>query len=85
MMRHRSGILCELRCSTPDVTSRVLLPNLEISIGSASNTHPDRVRRKCQPMRVQAGSGFDDMQLLKKIVSDVDGLLFVAKTYRRPN
>lgn len=36
-------------------------------------------------MRVQAGSGFDDMQLLKKIVSDVDVLLFVAKTYRRPN
>lgn len=37
------------------------------------------------PMRVQAGSGFDDMPLLKTIVSDVDVLLFVAKTDRRPS
>ena len=56
-------------------------------MGLGVNTGPDWVRGNAVPLRtVQAGSGFHDLQLLKKIVSYVDVLLFVDKiTAARPN
>ena len=66
-------------------TPAVLLLNLEM--GSGSNTRPDWVRGNavplapCKPVVVSVTP-----QLLKKIVSDVDVLLFVDKiTAARPN
>ena len=54
-------------------------------MGLGANTRPDWVRGNAVPLRaVQTGSGFHDLQLLKEIVSDVDVLLFVDKTNRRP-